>query len=163
MPRERWCFIGGNWSIDKIVWESGGRMQVYVRMKIVGKRRAALAKVPFEAPDNLKNVEELITYIVKENVRKYNEKGADDSLIDCLTQAEFERGEGQGKIGFRDRMNANNQDEAKAVANAIQCFKDGIYKILIEDQEVTWENEFELKENDTVTFIRLVMLAGRLW
>lgn len=138
-------------------------MQVYIRMKVAGKRRVAMEKVPFELPDNLKNVKDLITYVVRENVRKYNAKEVEASLLNYLTKAEFEAGESQGKIGFHDRVNANNQDEAQAVANAIQCFKDGIYKILIEDREVLWDRELELRENETVTFIRLVMLAGRLW
>ena len=138
-------------------------MQILIRVKAVGKRRDVLEKMPYDVPEGIKTATELITYIVKENVRVYNEKSIDASILPYLTQTEYEQGEHIGKIGFGDRKNERMQEESEAVKNALQCYKDGIYRVIINETEIHDDGHIELKENDTVTFIRLVMLAGRLW
>ena len=138
-------------------------MEVYIRVKAAGKRRDVLDKQPMTLPDNLGTARELITHIVRENVRAYNERPVDAPLLSYLTQEEYETGEHLGKISFNDRKNERNQDLDKAVANALQCFEDGIYRLLINEAEVRDLGEITLNNGDTLTFIRLVMLAGRRW
>ena len=138
-------------------------MNVFIRVKAAGKRRDMLEKIPFALPDGLRTVKELITWIVTENVRTYNEKPIDAPLLPYLTEAEYAFGREIGKIGFGDRKNENAQDAQKAVQNALQCFADGIYRVLINETEALPAGTIALCENDTITFIRLVMLAGRRW
>lgn len=118
-------------------------------------------------PDTTNSVGKLITYLVEENVKAYNAKSIDIPLFRYLSNQELEDGAYTGKIGFGDRKNENIQDEASAVNNALQSFSDGIYRVLINGTEITSEADpntpFPLKEGDTITFIRLVMLAGRRW
>lgn len=46
----------------------------------------------------------------------------------------------------------------------IQDFEDGLFRIYYNEEEQTdLYKEIEVKENDTLVFIKLVMLAGRLW
>ena len=139
-------------------------MQLYIRIKAAGKRRDVLEKVPIEIPSGINTAQKLIEYIVLKNVRAYNAKTVDDTLFQYLTQKELETGETLGKIGFNDRKNEKPQDESKAIANALECFEDGIFRMLINETEITPNQEnITLIENDTITFIRLVMLAGRRW
>ena len=139
-------------------------MQLYIRIKAAGKRRDVLEKVPIEIPSEIDTAQKLIEYIVLENVRAYNAKVVDNTLFQYLTQKELEAGEMLGKIGFDDRKNEKPQDETKAVSNALGCFEDGIFRMLINETEITPNQEnITLNENDTITFIRLVMLAGRRW
>ena len=138
-------------------------MQVYIRVKAAGKRRDVLEKRPHALPNDIRSVNDLISCIVKENVRLYNGKPTDASVLPYLTEAAYAQGEHIGKISFGDRKNENIQDEAKAVANALQCFQDGIYRVLVNETELQDGDVLTLTENDTITFIRLVMLAGRRW
>lgn len=138
-------------------------MQIFIRVKALGKRRDVLEKRHFEIQSGIKELRELISYIVLKSVRDYNERQVDAPLFRFLTEKEFNEGEYIGKIGFSDKKNENYQNEEAAVKNALECFEDGIYKVLINEDEITDLGEIKINENDTVTFIRLVMLAGRRW
>lgn len=138
-------------------------MRIYMRMKVAGKRRDVLEQLPVDIPEATDTAEKLITHLVEEKVREYNQKQIDAPLLYYLTQKELAGGEAIGKIGFGDRKNEKPQKEDQAVENALQCFRDGLYRLLINEVEVDHLGEITLKENDTVTFVRLVMLAGRRW
>jgi hypothetical protein len=114
-------------------------------------------------PDDTDRAEKLIEYLVRENVRAYNAKTVDAPFFKYLSQQELEDGEHTGKIAFGDRKNEKSQDEEEAVRNALQCFTDSLYRVLVNETEALPDGSFSLKEGDTVTFIRLVMLAGRRW
>lgn len=135
-------------------------MNIFIRVKAAGRRRDVLEKQPAEIPDTIDSAEKLIERLVRKNVRAYNEKKADAPLFRYLSGEELENGALTGKIGFGDRKNERDQDEEAAVRNALQCFNDGIYRVLINDTEALPGGLFVLREEDTVTFMRLVMLAG---
>lgn len=120
-----------------------------------------LEKQPRAVPGGTDTAENLIGYLVRENVRAYNARAVDAPFFQYLSKQELEDGEHRGKIGFGDRKNEKNQDEAEAVRNALQRFADGLYRVLVNETEALPGAPFNLKEGDTVTFIRLVMLAGR--
>jgi hypothetical protein len=136
-------------------------MDIFVRVKAAGKRRDILEKQALPVPAGTDTPEKLIEYLVRENVRAYNARQADAPLFRYLSQQDMEDGEHKGKIGFGNRMNENDQDEEKAVQNALQCFRDGIYRVLLNEDEALPGVPFRMADGDTVTFIRLVMLAGR--
>ena len=63
-------------------------------------------------------------------------------------------------------MNYNGKPttEIEAIANALQCYKDGIFRIFLDDSELgALSSPIVLKEESTLTIIRLTMLSGRLW
>jgi hypothetical protein len=138
-------------------------MDIFVRVKAAGKRRDILEKQAQTVPADTDAPEKLIEYLVRENVRAYNAKPTDAALFRYLSRRDMEDGEHTGKIGFGNRVNENDQDEEKAVQNALQCFHDGIYRVLVNEDETPPGAQLRLKDGDTVTFIRLVMLAGRLF
>ena len=138
-------------------------MEIFIRVKAAGKRRDVLEKRPVEIPGGIDGAEKLIEHLVRENVRAYNEKKTDAPLFRYLSKEEIEDGAAAGKVGFGDRKNEAAQDEEEAVRNALQCFADGIYRVLVNDAEALPGAPFALRDGDAVTFIRLVMLTGRLW
>jgi hypothetical protein len=138
-------------------------VNIQIRIKAAGKRRDMLELQEKAIPDNTGSAENLISFLVRENVRDYNAKKTDASLFRCLSQKELDDGVYTGKVGFGDRKNEQRQDENEAVKNALQCFADGLYRVLINDTEISPDTPFELHEGDIVTFIRLVMLAGRYY
>jgi len=138
-------------------------MTVYLKIKALSKRKPIVDRVAFTIDKPLATSKELIEYVVRRNVDDYNKKTVDAPLFQYLTSDELEDSAKTGKVGFNDRKNEKTQDAGKAVENALQCFDDGIFKLFINDQEAGFGETINLNENDEITFMRLVMLAGRLW
>jgi hypothetical protein len=138
-------------------------VNIFVRVKAAGKRRDMLEKQSRTVPGDTDRPEKLIELLVRENVRAYNAKTVNAPFFHYLSRQELEDGEHRGKIGFGNRGNEKGQDEEEAVRNALQCFTDGLYRVLVNETEALPGNPVSLKEGDTLTFIRLVMLAGRRW
>jgi hypothetical protein len=136
-------------------------MNIFIRIKAAGKRRDMLEKQPCAVPDDIDTAKKLIAYLVRENVRAYNVKAPEAPFFHYLSRQELEDGEYTGKITFGDRKNEKNQNEGAAVQNALQCFADGLYRVLVNETEALPDGPFSLTEGDAVTFIRLVTLAGR--
>ena len=69
-----------------------------------------------------------------------------------------------GKVGFEVNYNGRPAAETEAIVNALQSYEDGIFRIFIDDTEAGGlSSPVVLKEETTLTFIRLTMLSGRLW
>ena len=138
-------------------------MTVYLKIKALSKRKPLIERVPFviEAPIATSNA--LIETIVRRNVDEYNQQAVDAPLFSYLTDDKLADGVKIGKVGFGDRKNENAQDADAAVENALTCFQDGIFKLFINEKEFAWGEALQLKDGDEVTFLRLTMLAGRLW
>jgi len=138
-------------------------MIVYLKVKALSKRKPLIERIPFEILEELTTAKMLVEYTVRHNVREYNNKPIDASILPYLTDDGLEAGVKIGKIGFGDRKNENLQDEDKAVSNALLCFEDGIFRLFINDEEAGTDDAITIKDGDEVTFIRLTMLAGRRW
>lgn len=139
-------------------------LNIYVKMKTVGKRKPVLDRVPYEIPENISNLEELLSVFVRIEVEKYNQKGTDMQIIPFLTEKEIREQASVGKVGFGRIYSEKKADEKQAFQNAIQCYEDGLVRVFLNDRELTDLKEpIQVKEEDCITFIRLTFLAGRLW
>ena len=71
---------------------------------------------------------------------------------------------GVGRITFGICNVDKEQDVDKAIDNALLAFQDGLFCLFINGIQMTEAGqETALKEDDVLTFIRLTMLAGRIW
>ena len=138
-------------------------MTVYLKVKAIAKRRPLIERIPFDIDGPVCTSNELVALIVRRNVDAYNNKAVDAPLFPYLTNKALANGLKTGKIGFNDRKNENPQDTEKAVENALTCFGDGIFRLFINDAEKGFNEPVQLADGDEITFIRLTMLAGRLW
>ncbi|MBR0464839.1 MAG: hypothetical protein IJJ23_10770 [Clostridia bacterium] len=69
-----------------------------------------------------------------------------------------------GKIAFNFDYNGKKADLDSAKDTAMQAYRDGLFRVFLNGVELTDEDTpVHLSEGDELTFIRLVMLAGRLW
>ena len=138
-------------------------MTIYVKIKSFSKRKPIIDRIPIEITGEISSADSLIEHIVRQNVTAYNNQPTETRILPYLTGDEIVNGEIAGKIGFGERKNENNQDADKAVKNALQCFKDGIFRLYVNDIEYGICDKLTVSDGDEVTFIRLTMLAGRLW
>lgn len=139
-------------------------MRIYIQVKQLGKRRCSIEKMPVDFPVPPADVKELIKAIVSRQVRKHNERLQQSDVLKYLTKEEVDDKATSGKVGFGVNYNGKSAAEAEAIANALQCYEDGIYRIFIDETETgELSSPVLLKENATLTFVRLTMLAGRMW
>ena len=139
-------------------------MQVFVQVKAAGKRRPVLEKWPYTLPDGIDTLRALICAVVGVEVARYNQKEPETGVIDFLTQREIEDAAQTGKVGFGARYSAKNADADKAQAAALLGFEDGLFRVFLNDAELTGlDTPVQLCADDILTFIRFAFLSGRLW
>lgn len=140
-------------------------MTILVNIRQLGKKRAAISAVPFVIHDSPASVRELISAIVEASVAAYNERARrGEAGIQPMTQDSMTDMASVGKLAFDVDYNGREADSRKAVANALQCFEDGLYRVFLGDTELTeLDAPMTVCENDIFTFIRLTMLTGSLW
>lgn len=139
-------------------------MKVFVNVKQIGKRKNKIDRKEYEISGEIKTVKELLTEFVTINVKKFNEGLIEEDVVPYLTDEKISDLSDAGKISFGVDYNGKKQDLEKAIENALQSYEDGIYRVFVNDEEMgEIESEIELKEKDELTFVRLTMLAGRMW
>ena len=69
-----------------------------------------------------------------------------------------------GKIAFGIVYGEKAPDVGKSIETAMLGFQDGLFRVFLGETELTeLDEKLKLQDGDTVTFIRLTMLAGRMW
>lgn len=138
-------------------------MKINVNMKQIGSRKNAVAPQIFELPVRPDTVGELIIIITGICVDEYNKKVNSNEIVP-MTDDQINSMSAIGRFVFGINYSGKIQDKDAAVKNALQCYEDGLFRIFINDEEAGEADEsINLSENDTLTFIRLTMLAGRMW
>ena len=89
-------------------------MQIYVQMKQITRRRQHIAPIPYELPGKPGTVRDLITMLVREEIRRYRmrmteENGRPKSFEEMEDMAYI------GKIAFGIPLNPGDIEEDKAV------------------------------------------------
>lgn len=140
-------------------------MKVFVTMKQLGKRRDVLGRVPFDLPEPPQMLRDLLIMMVKTMVAQYNAKQLETPVFHYLAEDDLlNSAEQTGKVGFGTRYNENDADPECAVTMAIRAFEDGLYRVFAGNTELTsLDATLELAPDETITLIRLTMLAGRMW
>ena len=143
-------------------------MKAYIQVKQLGKRKCSIEKMPVDFPVAPASVQELIEAVVSWQVSEYNERLLQSEMLKYLTREEMEDKAAAGKVDFGANYNGKTGctecAEAEAIINALQSYEDGIFRIFLNDAELgELSSPIQLKEESTLTFIRLAMLSGRLW
>lgn len=156
-------------------------MEIKVNVKHMGKRKQSVETVAYDLPlgeskdgapghetshmgGGSFTVRELITELTKAGVEDYNKRLEQPEILKCLTKEEIGDKAAGGKISFGAVYGDKEADPRKAADNAIQCFEDGIYRIFLDGEPLKeLEGPVQVTEEGVFTFVRLVMLAGRMW
>ena len=139
-------------------------MKIFVNVKQIGKIKNKIHNNKYQISEKITTVKELLTEFVTINVNEFNNGFTENDIVPYLTDEKINDLSDAGKISFGVDYNGQKQDLEKAVENALQSYEDGIYRIFVNDAEVgEIDCEINLKENDELTFVRLTMLAGRMW
>lgn len=139
-------------------------MTTKIYIKKLGKNRADAVPMLYEYPDSVHTVRELLRETVRLNLAEYGKGKREDGLLQVLSGKEQEAQAGTGKISFGIHYNTNKPDLEKAVENAWQCFEDGIAALFVDGVRMEkLEAPVLLKEDSELVFVRMTLLAGRMW
>lgn len=148
-------------------------MIVLVNQKSIGKNKR-IRTVPLEYKDVPENVYDLIEKTVKIMVDDFYRRAR--SKESPLSEEQINDLAEIGRVSFGIIYNDKMPDLKEATDAAVLAYRDGLVAIFINDELVEVRSEqptpteeelknsrIELHENDTISFVRLTMLAGRMW
>lgn len=136
-------------------------MKIHITAKQIRKRGNQVAACPHELKEVPATLRELIVMLVSDCVESYHQRLREKVDSRVLTEEKIEAGSQVGKIGFGIPFGSREANLQDALETAIRGFEDGLYRIFIGEREIEALDEpLHLREEDTVTIIRLVMLTG---
>ncbi|MDZ5473934.1 hypothetical protein SM124_19625 [Bacillus sp. 31A1R] len=139
-------------------------MKVYATVKSLGRRKPQFVKKEIILASVPYTLREFLTALVTINVEKFNETGVDEPIFPYLTSDEIESSSQTGKIGFGVKDNDRKVNVKQAVSTSLIAFQDGLYKVFINEKEQEdLEDEIQLIDGAEIVFIKMTMLAGRMW
>ena len=144
-------------------------MVLNIQVKQMGKKGRHIKPLVLEyakCPETAqKLIEETVRMMVADFIRRQQE-AKEGHIPEALSEDNMQTMAEVGKIAFGEIYNDKEPDEDKAVQTAWQAYADGIVRVFIGGEEAEYnENgtQLALKEGDDVTFVRLAMLAGRMF
>ena len=137
-------------------------MKIIVNVKGLSRKKV-IHQEELELKDKISTTKDLIIELVKINVEKFNKKIDDKDILSIMTNENIAKAARIGKIG--DEVHGDKKANLeKALDTAYLSFEDGLYCIFINNkQSEKLDDSLNLKDGDIITFIRLTMLAGRMW
>lgn len=139
-------------------------MKIYINQKTLGKKGKALVPVTYEVSENIGTLEELFRELVRIEVERYNSKGTDHQTLFLFDENTLKEHASTGKVGFGRLYSERKAELDKAVENALQSFRDGLVRVVWNEQELEHlDDKITLSEGDVFTFLRVTFLTGRLW
>ena len=137
-------------------------MKIIVNVKGLSRKKV-IHQEELELKDKISTTKDLIIELVKINVEKFNKKIDDKDILSIMTNEYIAEAARSGKIG--DEVHGDKKANLeKALDTAYLAFEDGLYCIFVNDEQTEkLDDSLNLKDGDVLTFIRLTMLAGRMW
>ena len=137
-------------------------MKIIINVKSLSRKKV-IHQEEVELTNKISTTKDFITELVKINVEKFNKKIDDKDILSIMTNECIAEAARSGKIG--DEVHGDKKANLeKALDTAYLAFEDGLYCIFINDeQSEKLDDSLNLKDGDILTFIRLTMLAGRMW
>jgi hypothetical protein len=139
-------------------------LKILVTMKSLAKRRNFLMEQEYILPDAPSTLRDLLTELVKIEATRYNAKETEAVMVPFLTDAHLLQQAEKGKVSFHVKYNELNADLQKAIETMVQSFSDGLFKVFHNGEEkLELDEPMQVQDGDRFTFIKLTMLAGRMW
>ena len=139
-------------------------MELNVNVKSVSGKKNRITTIPVTYSRDEMTVRELIEETVQFCVSDYNERKENGELLRALLPQEIDDKAAQGKISFGMVYGEKDADLKKATNDAVEAFSDGVVAIFADERRLeSLDEQLKLTEIQSLTFIKLAMLAGRMW
>lgn len=141
-----------------------GIVNVKINVKGITKKKAQIEMQTMSLDSSISDVKQLLEAVVRNCVREYNARKDRGDILAVLSREQIEDKAETGKIGFGVNYGDRKEDVLKAVENVLQCFADGLVVVFVDGAKKTdLKDMVSLSEGTELTFVRLTMLAGRMW
>ena len=138
-------------------------MNILVSVQRISRKRPVIEPVPLALRGTPGTVGELIGQCVEACVQRQHRRTADPGE-QVLSQERLDDLAAVGKIAFGVDFNGTPADLGEAVANALQSYEDGLYRVFWHGKALgETKDPVQLRDGDVLTFVRLVMLSGGGW
>lgn len=138
--------------------------EIKINIKSVSGKKSRITTRTMLFDENINVVEELIKAAVAATVNEYNERRESSDLITVLTPGLIEDKAQTGKVSFGVNYGEKSPDLETAVNNALEAFADGIVVIFADDKKLdSLDEAIDINDIKSLTFVKLTMLAGRIW
>ena len=138
-------------------------INLIVETKQLGQRKRLVPEWGFAldaVADQPSTLRGLIGELVKREVSAYNERQLNQVQQRILGFADIERGVRQGKITLGGRP-AQLAEIDIAIDTAVQAFKDGLFFVFLNENQIMGLDEsLQLSPDTHILILRLVALAG---
>lgn len=140
---------------------------VTIAGKSLGRKKPLFADFSIPAPPEWFGGEgvtlrKLIDRVVRDQVAAFEKRQHDRQFIRALTERQVEEGAERGKIDSGgSEVPLQPVDPDTAVGAALVAFEDGLYMVVIDDEQRKQLDEaIFLQPDSRMTFVRLTLLAG---
>ncbi len=136
--------------------------QLTLQLKRLGKKKVKQIPLTLDATPN--NLQQLLVGCVKNQVEAFNKKRLEVNVVGFLSPAEIQDQAQSGKVDFGDLANKDLALEQEAIDNVLLAFKDGLFVVFVDGDEVTsLDTPLQLTKDSVVAFIRMTFLVGTYW
>ena len=109
-------------------------------------------------------VREFLEFMVEHTLQEYKERKEQTELIKVLTEQEIKDRAYAGRVDFDTNNGLKLPDPEVAKKNALESFEDGVTVLFVGDHKAESLTEvLHIGQDTEITFIKLTMMAGRLW
>ncbi len=138
--------------------------EIKINIKKVSGKKSKIAYRTMLIDENIKTVEELINSAVKICIDEYNQRRESSDFLEVLTPDVIEDKAKLGKVSFNVNYGEKSPELQTALNNAKEAFEDGIVVIFADEKKLeSLDEAVDINDIDSLTFIKLTMLAGRIW
>lgn len=132
-----------------------------MRITIIKKKASSLKELGKESIEinDVKTLRDLLIQVTQfEYIKQHHSK------MHILTKQEIHDLSQLGKISFGELYNSDKEQFDRAIQVMLQDYKDGLFRVFLNQKEcLDLDEELSLEQDNEIVFIRLVMMAGRLW
>ena len=139
-----------------------------ISTKILGKRKPPIDDWHYLPPKEITDpgeggltLRELLTHIVIDQVRLYNERQNNSLLTQVLSDQQIQAAAATGEVSMGGNEEIQLASEEMAIGTALQAFEDGLYLVFIDETEQSdLDAQVFVNKESKLTFIKLTFLAG---
>lgn len=137
-------------------------ISVNVKSAATKKNKIKTVLIPYD--EGITDVRGLIEATVAYCVTQYNQRMESSELLKALSTQQIENSASQGKVSFGVNYGDKKADLSKATADALEAFADGTAVIFANDKRLkALDESIDINAIKSLTFVKLTMLAGRMW
>jgi hypothetical protein len=134
--------------------------------KALGRKKPLFADWSIPFPPDLGDggsltLRDLIDRIVRAEVAAFAQRQQERQLFRALTETQIAQGAAKGKIEAGGSAPKQKVNADESVAAALQAFEDGLYLVVLDEQEQrSLDAQVYLQSDSRIAFVRLTLLGG---